>query len=86
MGDPCYYRNPFHFIENMKEVIFFIAQAHYAKNRKFLMNSMKRWHQDMKHFRPNLEKDLYNLTRVDAKLSKTDKSIFLRNIIHKLKK
>jgi len=86
MGDPCYYRNPFHFIENMKEVIFFIAQAHYAKNRKFLMNSMKRWNLDLKKFKPDIEKDLYNLTRIDAKLSKTDKSVFLRNIVHKLKK
>ncbi|MBD3259109.1 hypothetical protein GF371_00595 [Candidatus Woesearchaeota archaeon] len=86
LGDPCKYRNPFSFVLDMKEILKFIAVAHYAKNRKFMMNSLKRWHHDLKTFKPDIEEDLYKLTRIDAKLPKTDKSIFLRNIIFKLKK
>ncbi|MBW3013486.1 nucleotidyltransferase domain-containing protein [Candidatus Woesearchaeota archaeon] len=86
LGDPCNYRNPFNFILDMKEILQLIATAHYARNRKFMMNSLKRWHQDLKTFKPDIEEDLYNLTRIDNRLPKTDKSVFLRDIVFKLKK
>ncbi|MBW3015874.1 nucleotidyltransferase domain-containing protein [Candidatus Woesearchaeota archaeon] len=85
IGEHGHYRNPFHFIENMHEIILFIAQAHYAKNRAFLMNSMKRWHQDMKLFKPNIKRDLDELVKIDKNIARYDKGKVLRRIIEKLK-
>ena len=79
-------RNKYAFINDIRDIVWYIALAHYAKNRAFLMNSMKRWHQDMPNFKPNIKKDLDNLIAIDDKFETENKSIFLKRIIKKLEK
>ena len=52
--------------------------------KTFLMNSMKRWHQDMEHFKPNIKKDLDQLLSIGPKFGKENKSVYLKRIIKKL--
>ncbi len=85
-GDPWFLKNKYTFIGDIKIDLFLIAQAHYAKNKTFLMNSMKRWHQNMKKFKPNIKKELDDLLRIDKNFSKEDKSIPFNKIIKKLEK
>ncbi len=79
-------RNKYSFVNDIRDIVWFIALAHYAKNKAFLMNSMKRWHQDMKSFKPNIKNDLDKLISIDANFSKDNKSIHLKKIIKKLEK
>lgn len=84
VGDKWISRNKYSFVNDIRDIIWFIAVAHYAKNKAFLMNSMKRWHQDMKSFRPNIKKDIDKLISIDSKFSNQNKTIYLKRIIKKL--
>lgn len=81
--DPWIPRNKYSFINDVRDIVWFIAVAHYAKNRAFLMNSMKRWHQDMKSFKPSLKGDLDKLLSIDSGFSKVNKAKYLKRIIKK---
>ena len=76
-------RNKYSFINDIRDIVWFIAVAHYAKNKAFLMNSMKRWHHDMDDFKPNIKADLDNLLSIDQNFGKENKSIYLKRIIKK---
>lgn len=84
-GDPWIPRNKYNFAENIKEVLYFIAAAHYAKNKTFMQQGLKRYHLDLKTFKPDIQKDLDGLLAIDKKFETEDKAQYLKNIINALR-
>lgn len=84
-GDPWIPRSKYSFMVDMKEVLYFIAAAHYAKNKAFMQQGLKRYHLDLKTLQPNIQKDLDRLLAVDEKFETEDKAQYLKNIIGALR-
>jgi predicted nucleotidyltransferase len=84
-GDPWIPRSKYSFIVDMKEVLYFIAAAHYAKNKAFMQQGLKRYHLDLEDFKPDIRKDLDRLLAVDEKFETEDKAQYLKNIISTLR-
>lgn len=84
-GDPWIPRSKYSFIVDMKEVLYFIAAAHYAKNKAFMQQGLKRYHIDLKTLKPDIQKDLDRLLAIDDKFEVEDKARYLKNIISDLR-
>jgi len=84
-GDPWIPRSKYSFMVDIKEVLYFIAAAHYAKNKAFMQQGLKRYHLDLKTFKPDIRKDLDRLLAVDDKFETEDKAQYLKNIISTLR-
>lgn len=84
-GDPWIPRSKYSFMVDMKEVLYFIAAAHYAKNKAFMQQGLKRYHLDLKTLKPNIQKDLDKLLAIDDKFEVEDKAQYLKNIIGTLR-
>jgi predicted nucleotidyltransferase len=84
-GDPWIPRSKYSFMVDMKEVLYFIAAAHYAKNKAFMQQGLKRYHLDLETFKPDIQKDLDRLLAIDEKFDTEDKAQYLKSIIVALK-
>lgn len=84
-GNPWIPRSKYNFMVDMKEVLYFIAAAHYAKNKAFMQQGLKRYHLDLPIFTPNIQKDLDRLLAIDEKFETEDKAQYLKNIINALR-
>ncbi len=85
-GDPWIPRSKYSFMVDMKEVLYFIAAAHYAKNKAFMQQGLKRYHLDLEGFKPDIRKDLDRLLAVDDTFETEDKAQYLKSIVSALKK
>ena len=85
-GEPWIPRNKFNFICDIKEILYYIAIAHYAKNRKFMQSGLKRYHHDLNEMKPDIRMELDRLLAIDNKFGKEDKGIYLKRIIKKLER
>jgi predicted nucleotidyltransferase len=84
-GDPWIPRSKYSFMVDVKEILYFIAAAHYAKNKAFMQQGLKRYHLDLEGFKPDIRKDLDRLLAVDDKFGTEDKAQYLKNIISTLR-
>ncbi len=84
-GDPWIPRSKYNFMVDMKEVLYFIAAAHYAKNKAFMQQGLKRYHLDLPTFTPDIQKDLDRLLAIDEKFETEDKAQYLKSIISTLR-
>ncbi len=84
-GDPWIPRSKYSFMVDMKEVLYFIAAAHYAKSKAFMQQGLKRYHLDIKILKPDIQKDLDRLLAIDDKFEVEDKAQYLKNIIGALR-
>lgn len=84
-GDPWIPRSKYSFMVDIKEVLYFIAAAHYAKNKAFMQQGLKRYHLDLPTFTPDIQKDLDRLLALDEKFETEDKAQYLKNIIGALR-
>ncbi|MBT4174189.1 hypothetical protein HOC80_00910 [archaeon] len=77
------FKNEFHFMFEMNEIIEYICYALYAKNKKFCMLPFKGLHKDLKMLKPNIEKEMLFLVKGgNSNLAK--KKVVLKKIIDKL--
>ncbi len=84
-GDPWIPRSKYNFAVDIKEVLYFIAAAHYAKNKVFMQQGLKRYHLDLQTFTPDIQQDLDRLLAIDEAFETEDKAQYLKNIIRALK-
>lgn len=85
-GDPWIPRSKYSFMVDMKEVLYFIAAAHYAKNKAFMQQGLKRYEHDLATLKPDIRADLDKLIAIDGKFAIEDKAQYLKNIIAALKR
>lgn len=84
-GEPWIPRSKYSFMVDIKEVLYFIAAAHYAKNKQFMQQGLKRYEHDLKAFKPDIKADLDKLLAVDDNFATEDKAQYLKKIINALK-
>ena len=84
-GEPWIQRNKYNFISDIREVLYYIAIAHYAKNKTFIQNGLKRYHYDIKTFKPNIKQEVDELLKIDENFETENKSVYLKAILEKLK-
>jgi len=77
-------KNKYTFVSDIRDILYYIAIAHYARNRRFMQNGLKRYHVDISELKPDIKADLDRLLAVDGKFFEENKSVFLRRIIEKL--
>ena len=78
--------NKYTFVSDIREVLYYIAIAHYAANRRFMQNGLKRYDQDLDELQPDIREELGRLLAIDEKLDEENKSVYLKVIIDKLEK
>lgn len=87
MLDRAVPRNKFNFISDIREVVYYIALAHYAKNKRFMEPGLKHYHYDLEVLQPDIRAELDCLLAIDDHFEQErgNKSLYLRQIIDKLK-
>lgn len=84
-SEPWIQRNKYNFVSDIREVLYYIATAHYAKNKAFMQNGLKRYHYDLESFTPDIKQGVDKLLAIDENFESEDKAIYLKTIIEKLK-
>lgn len=83
-GEPWIPRGRYNFISDIREVLYYVAIAHYAKNKALMQNGLKRYYYDIENLKPNIKGEVDNLLRIDENFESEDKSEYLKSIIKKL--
>ncbi len=77
-------KNKYTFVSDIREILYYIAIAHYARNKRFMQNGLKRYGRDMENMDPKIKEDVDRLFAIDEKFGEENKALYLQRIIEKL--
>ena len=78
-------RGKANFVLAIQEILYYVAAAHYAKNRRFMRTlGLTRYHDDLATLKPDLRADLDRFLAIDDRFGRDNKSVSLRRIADKL--
>jgi hypothetical protein len=78
-------RGKANFVLAIHDILYFIAAAHYAKNKRLMPTlGLSRYHRDLETLRPDLRRDIDRFLAIDAKFGRDNKATHLRRIVEQL--
>lgn len=77
-------RNKYTFVSDIRDILYYIAIAHYALNKRFMQNGLKRYDNDLAELKPDIRAEMGRLLAIDDRFAEENKSPYLRRIIEKI--